>query len=221
MQTGALLSVALYLFILAGNIVSNALQKKRLAGLFKVLLMPSLALFYYTAFPHMVLAVVLALAFSWAGDIFLLQSKFAFLLAGIASFALAHIFYIIHMMTGLMLALPNMLTLLIVAVIYLFISTGINVYLKDKVRPILGNASGAVSIYAGLLASLCICAVVFGIEMASPAGWLLILGANLFLISDSILSLDLFVKKHAYNDVIIMASYGLAQLCIVWGFGLL
>ena len=221
MTTTGILALLSYAVILLGILICSAMQKPKLAGIFKVLLMPSLALFYSCNFPHMALAVLLALGFSWLGDILLLRSSFPFLLAGIGGFAMAHIFYIIHMMAGLLLAPPSMLLLIIVGLVYLLISTALSVYLKDKVRPVLQGASGAIPVYAGLLASLAICAVVFGLSTKSASGWLLIVGANLFMLSDSLLSLELFVRKTRYGDLMVMLTYGLAQLAIIWGFGLL
>ena len=47
-------------------------------------------------------------------------------------------------------------------------------------------------------------------------GWLLVMGAVLFVVSDSLLSVRLFVNAFDY-DASVMLTYLSAQLCLVYG----
>lgn len=221
MSTTVLFALSIYLLLLVCNIVSLATGKVKLAGISKVLLMPSLAFFYYAGASTHAWAVLLALFFSWLGDIALLQSKFPFLLAGIAGFALAHMAYLQHMSSLLLHNPPDFVVLLVAGVVYFVYALVLSSYLKDKTSSILKKANFAIPLYAGLLATMSIFAVLLGLALKNTAGYLLIVGANLFLISDSILAFHIFVKPSKTKDVLIMLSYGLAQLCLVAGFGLL
>lgn len=221
MSTTAIVALSIYLLLLLCNIFALATEKAKLAGMSKVLLMPSLAFYYYAGTPSHSWAVLLALFFSWIGDIALLRSKFPFLLAGITSFALAHMAYLHHMSTLLLQNPPDFIVLLVAGVVYLAYAMVLSSYLKEKTSKILQKANFAIPLYAGLLATMAIFAVLLGLVLKNTTGYLLIVGANLFLISDSILAFHIFVKPSKTKNVLIMLSYGLAQLCLVAGFGLL
>lgn len=167
----------------------------------RMLLMPLLAVVCWTAAAHrnrLVILVVIALGFSWLGD---LSSG---VLIKIGFFLVAQIVYIVAFRPSWRRSLIARPPLLVAYVIALAALIGV-------VAVAAGSLAGPVAVYG---ASLAVMAV-----LATGVNRLAGIGGALFLISDIILAVELFVAPGAipYAVVANMALYLPAQLMITLG----
>jgi uncharacterized membrane protein YhhN len=157
--------------------------------------------------------VLAALTFSWIGDVLLLfQAKHSiFFLLGLASFLLAHIFYIIFFFNIRVKEnlRSNPWLLLIVVVYYALLITILSPHLGEMKLPV--RIYGIVISFIFLLAMH-----MLYIKNKTAGNWMM-LGALLFVISDSILAIDKFYSAFDHAGILIMLTYGLAQLFLVMG----
>lgn len=155
-----------------------------------------------------------ALFFSWAGDLFLLfdSSESSFFIFGLVSFLTAHIFYIILFLQQKKILQPNKkwnpLTILL-----LLIYTG---SLFALLYPTLGALKIPVVVYAAVLSSMLLMAL-HAFSFKTISGRYVIIGAILFVASDSLLAINKFYQPFNAAGLAIMGTYGLAQLSIVVG----
>jgi uncharacterized membrane protein YhhN len=159
---------------------------------------------------------ILALFFCWVGDIFLLVKGDIFFIAGLASFLIAHVLYIIcyrqyqnidktdELMGSqkVRFSLP-----------FILICTGLVVILF----PVLGDLKIPVMIYA-LVLLLMVLNALFRYGRTTFQSFLFIfIGAILFMVSDSMLAINKFLHSFTEAGVLIMITYCAAQFLIVQG----
>ena len=157
--------------------------------------------------------IVLALFFSLTGDLLLIfqQQKSLFFLLGLSAFLLAHIFYIIFF-HGVRIreSIAGRWWLLLIVVLYYAL-------LMALLSDYLGNMKLPVRIYGVVISFM----LMLGLHMyylkIKNAGWLLLLGALLFVISDSVLAINKFYRPFEQADFFTMLTYGIAQLFITKG----
>lgn len=138
------------------------------------------------------------LIFSFLGDTFLLF-KWGFL-PGLGSFLFAHVLYILSFIklraAKMLFSIPFILLYLIFLIYFL--------------HPYLGEMEIPVIVY-GITIS-----IMAYFSLRSKNKWL-IAGAFLFVISDSLLSFNMFVNYSAITEQFVMATYVFAQLFLVRG----
>ena len=156
---------------------------------------------------------MLALFFSWSGDILLMfvSRNELFFLLGLGSFLLAHIFYIIffHQVRVREGVKGNPWLLVIVVIYYGALISWLSPYLGDMKIP--------VRIYGIVISFMFMLAMHMLVIKNKQAGKWMTGGALLFVISDSVLAINKFYTAFEGAGIIIMLSYGLAQLFIVKG----
>ena len=169
------------------------------------LLVVALALSLPAASPAYRWAVVAGLAFSTAGDIFLMLPRERFV-AGLLSFLVAHLFYIFAFTIGVPLPAAPLLWLPFLAA-----GGGVVAVVWAGVPP---GLRGAVIAYVLVIAAMAGQATgrwqVLGGEPALAAA----LGAALFVVSDSILAINRFRAPFRAERVLTLGSYWIAQLLI-------
>ena len=179
------------------------LDKTNFRIISKNLLMPVLLFTYLSeAKSHQIkldLFFVLGLIFSFLGDFFLLL-KSGFLL-GLGSFLLAHIFYIISFKKRSL----SRVSVGVIVVLLLYL-----VLLISFLFPHLKEMKIPVIIYGIIISTM----LYFSIKTQEK---LLIVGALFFVISDSILSVNLFVSSSLLLNLLVMITYVLAQVLLVKG----
>ena len=157
--------------------------------------------------------IITALLFSWIGDVLLLfQPKGSiFFLFGLSAFLLAHIFYIVffHRIRVKENIRSNPWLLAIVVIYYVTLIIFLSPYLADMRLP--------VRIYGIVISFMFLLAMHMLFVKNKTAGRLMMIGALLFVISDSILAINKFYQSFEIAGVAIMLTYGLAQLFIVEG----
>ena len=209
--------IILFLFVLFTNLLAIYLDNDTLRFISKSALMPVLATYFLTqtrsGSSGLKTWILLALIFSWIGDLLLLfeEKKSVFFLLGLSSFFVAQVFYIVffHNIRMKEYIRGNALLLLLV-IVYYFI-------LMSIVSPFLGNMKLAVRIYGVVLSFMWMLAMHTLFSKNKKAGWWMTLGAILFVVSDSLLAINKFYSTFNYAPLMIMLTYGLAQLFIAEG----
>lgn len=205
----------IYFFVVILDQFFIWIQKDNLRWLTKPLLMPLLIIVVSFRIKRKKVLpaafVATALLFSWCGDVFLQAS--GFFIPGLLDFLLAHFSYIFYFLQvgkgkkGLlqmrpMLALP--------VVLYIFL-------LMSFLLPHLGALRVPVFVYSLTIGTMLLLAVNTRRQIfpAISAGF--IAGALLFVLSDSVLALNLFISKQWQLGSAVMATYAAAQYLLVKG----
>lgn len=177
----------------------------------KPLLMITLALYFISAskgYPSWRVYVVIALVFSWAGDVFLISNDM--FIAGLVSFLMAHVFYIIaYHKTG---AASGKLRPLDIIKFILF-----GALLIWTIYPGLGGMLIPVLIYALLLLSMGVWAHKRRGATSATSFTLVATGAILFVISDGLIAVNKFAFEVPAERLLVMSTYITAQYLIVRG----
>lgn len=157
--------------------------------------------------------ILFALFFSWAGDVLLLfvADNPNFFLAGLVSFLITHIFYIIffHLIRVHQDVKPKPFLLIPVLVYYVALITFLSSHLGDMKLP--------VRIYGVVICFMLMLALHMLYIKNKNAGLLMMIGALLFVLSDSTLAINKFYNSFNGAGILIMLTYGIAQLLIVQG----
>lgn len=158
-----------------------------------------------------------ALFFSWTGDLalmFTLKGEL-FFIAGLVSFLIAHIFYIlsfIHIFRNRYQEIAS-IKIIIVTAVFLFYS----MYVFSLLQPFLGTMLLPVCIYMLAITTMAILAGLNSLKFKTETFAILLGGAVLFVISDTLLAFDKFVNQTSLYSIAIMSTYILAQFLIVFG----
>ena len=209
--------IILYLSVLAADLFAVYNLNETLRYITKPLLMPLLIVLFIsqtTRFNSSLKKwIVLALAFSWAGDVLLMfeSTNGNFFIFGLVAFLIGHIFYILFFENvirneGLR---KNYWWFLPVIVYYIAL-----IYFLS---PKLGDMKLPVRIYGIVISYMLIQALQTGRIRNMAAATFMIGGAVLFITSDSILAINKFYESFAYGGIAIMLTYGIAQLLITLG----
>jgi len=187
------------------------------AWFLKPFLLPFLLLAVYTHERFVTKKILLiALTLSWIGDIILMfadQGKLYFI-AGLLAFLLSHIFYILLFSKQLKIYLKKS------KIIYWVGVTAIAFYLIVLLLlllPSLGDLKIPVFIYALTISIMLLFALKGFLNWQKPANIYILIGAIIFVASDSILAFDKFYAPLQYSSFLIMTTYLIAQYLIVVG----
>ncbi len=177
----------------------------------KGLIMPLLILILIINFQNSLLTLLMlaGLIFSWAGDVIL---DFSFL-HGLACFLLAQVMYIFvfSLTPGKNLIFKNRVFLGIPIALY---GTGLIMYMYDD----LGELRIPTIVYAFVILSMLASAINRLRKVNTLSYRLVLTGAALFVVSDSVLAINRFSLSFDGSDVVIMATYVIAQYLIITGY---
>jgi uncharacterized membrane protein YhhN len=201
----------LYLITAAAVLIAILLKVPMLYLVAKPLLMITLLAYFISAskgYPGWRALVVLALMFSWGGDVFLMMDDM--FVAGLASFLVAHIFYIIaYQKTG---ARKGKIKPLDLAAFALY-----GIALIWILYPGLGGMLIPVLAYALVLLTMGVWAykrrgatVIASFRYVSA-------GVILFVLSDSLIAVNKFAFDVPGERLLVMSTYMAAQFLIVQG----
>ncbi len=212
-------AIWLYIFLLAlvADLVLIWLNQPDLRLFTKPVLMLTLAGYFANSVMYIASPlkkwILMALLLSWAGDLFLLfeSSNAQFFIWGLASFLLAHLCYILffHIIRMKEAVKPRPLFLVAVAAYYFALIYLLSPYLKDLAIP--------VRVYAVVISFMYMLAMHLVYIRNGKAGLLMMVGALLFVVSDSVLAINRFYASFVGADTLVMLTYGFAQLLIVEG----
>lgn len=214
------LPLLLFLALALTNLFGVATQNETLVFRTKPLLMPALAAWLMmrsmprgprTFFRGAVLG---ALAFSTLGDVLLMFAGGVFFLLGLFFFLLAHLFYI-----GAFASISNLKRG------YLSQNRGwLAPFLAFPVLLLYWLWEGIpfgmklpVSLYAGVITLMALSVLNLRGKLSDSCFRSMMLGAMLFLLSDSLIAVKMFGTAFEGVGIAIMATYMAAQFLLVWG----
>ncbi len=191
----------------------------------KVMLMPLLMLLLYNETKEIKKFrwIYLALFFSWLGDIFLMFPRNTYAVStaqllfvlGLSAFLIAHVNYIIWFIKETAAKPKDSILrqrpyLLLPFLLYLFL-------LLRFLFPSLGVMKIPVTLYGICIILMLITAFNRKNLVHSFSYYLVFIGAILFVLSDSLIAIDVFYEKQEWHRSAIMITYILAQGMIVQG----
>lgn len=233
------LTACIPFFIISGfHLVALGFKDKRAANISKMLLMPSLAAAVVYSWLTGILPsstggqqsvssvtvyILAALTGGFFGDYFLIRpitkSKF---LKGVFAFFLGHCFYLLILVPrSHFWELPAWCVVILVS-FYAFMTFGVYNILK-KPRGLRGFAAVVYAFMLLLINFTSLSAILVNVFAAdgkaviSPGLWLTLAGNLVFLVSDSILAITMFVKDFKGSHQAVMATYAAAQFLLVYG----
>lgn len=208
--------LSLFSLSLLADLTGIALENGMLQIIFKPLIV--LALIFYFIINttrgkgKLVFWILFALFFSLAGDILLMfDSDPDFFLAGLSTFLLAHLFYIIFFYQvgrreGIR---PRGMLFVTVAVYYASLIYLLYSRLNDMKLPVV--------LYGLVISTMFLLALHMYFIRNKVAGEMMLAGAALFVISDSLLAINKFYSAFSLAGILIMLTYAGAQLYLVLG----
>lgn len=207
-QTKITIASVLFLIVTIIDVYAVIVQDKTLEMIFKPLLMTTLVIIYLVSVKKPNFWLVSALFFSFWGDVFLLD-KTNYFVFGLGSFLIAHCLYIV--MTKQFLKKFSFKELLICFPPFAMIFLGVLQFIKHN----LGEMLIPVIVYGFVIS-------IFGAftlsnyrqERTRPNLWLL-LGAILFIASDSLIAINNFYSPKQLFNVSIIVLYIVSQYLIV------
>ncbi|MFN5421789.1 MAG: lysoplasmalogenase [bacterium] len=188
---------------------------EQLRYLTKPLIIPVLGLIYYTSLNNKVHfgkdSVILALLFSWIGDVLLHLD--GFFIPGLISFLIAHVFYIIFLSTTRSdtASFFKLRPVMLIAVMAYLIE------LMYLLWPHLGDMKFPVLFYGITISTMLSAALWQYQKLDNRTATYFILGALFFVTSDSLLAFNKFRQSFEFSGAYIMTTYIIAQLFIVVG----
>lgn len=209
----------LFFFFSVIEVIGEAISSFQVVSIVKPLLMPALAFWWIgelggirSKWPW----VLYALVFSTFGDILLLfaRQNATFFLFGLVAFLLAHLFYIktfLHIKSikrGYLLDVP------LVVIPFIFFLLVLMTYLWSGIPFAM---KGAVMVYALVITIMALSAFNLWKQVSNTVFYPILAGALLFMLSDSLIAVNKFGQAVPYAGVLIMATYILGQLGIIWG----
>jgi uncharacterized membrane protein YhhN len=160
--------------------------------------------------------IIIALIFSWLGDVFLMldNRNSLFFIIGLICFLTTHIFYIVYFLriqnNNISLLkkyplLPLLVVIYGIALVWLLFS-----HLGDLTLPVI--------VYATVICTMLISSQHIFLKVPKPANIFFLSGALLFVLSDSLLAINKFYGSFTNAGIAIMLTYCTAQYAIVNGF---
>ncbi len=207
-----------YFFILLDDLICRALQNDWLIAehILKPILMSLLGIYFFQSVilrgvkQHQF--VLAAIVFSWIGDIFLMYD--GYFIQGLAAFLIAHIFYILAFRPEASRFFSRKETLIPATIVLIYGGLLLSI--------VLPNVSSALKIPI-IIYSLTILIMLLTVlhcygNVSAVSFKYMIIGASLFVLSDSLIAVSKFVTSFPMDGVLIMATYGVGQYLIVDGY---
>ena len=193
------------------------LGREDIAWFLKPFLLPFLivAVYLHDHFPSKKILLI-ALTLSWIGDIILLFADKGelYFIGGLIAFLFSHIFYILLFNKQLKIYLKKS------KITYWIGITLIIIYLIGMMAilmPNLGELLIPVFVYAMTISIMLLFALKGFLNWQKPANSYILIGAIIFVASDTILAFNKFYTAIQYSSFLIMATYLTAQYLIVIG----
>lgn len=207
-QTKITLASIFFLLVAIADVYAVITQNKTIEMIFKPLLMTSLAVVYLVSVKKPSFWLLSALFFSFWGDVFLLD-KANFFVFGLASFLVAHVVYI-KVTTSFLYkdSVVKILTSAIPFVLLFMVLLGL-IYnnLGDMLLPVL--------VYGVAISTFGTAALLNYRQQKTTANTWLLLGAILFIASDSLIALNNFYMSKPLFNIAIIVLYIVSQYLIV------
>lgn len=202
-------SIFLLIFLLVSitDIIAIVTDNSLWQTISKPLIIPALTAFYIAGSKSRNKLYILALIFSFFGDVLLLDKNNLFLF-GIAAFLITQLLYIAIFSKGLgeSSITKKLLALLPFSLFFIILISILKPGLNDFLIPVIIYGL-AISLFGSI-------SFLRYLVKRNGASVMLLCGAVLFILSDSLIALNKFHESRAYYSVIIMLTYIAAQYLI-------
>lgn len=197
------------------HLYASAKQNKKLRNITKPFLLSALLGFYVFAAENVSLYVVLALVFSWLGDVLLMLHGTKWFAAGGVAFMVSHAFFIVSYFDKINFALINPVVIVALGVVF----AAAVAFIFSKLKPHLPKMLFYPMFFYLLVNGTMNCFALFRmISAPSAATVITCIGAFLFFISDSTLFFVRFKKDGRLKTHFwVMLTYSIGELLIVSG----
>jgi len=199
--------ITVFLIVSILDVIAVAMDYPVMQAVFKPMIMLSLMAAYYFSVTKINLWYLLAMAFSFLGDVLLMDKNNLFL-AGIAAFLGTQLIYIFIIKKRLKKSRARDLLISIVPFL-IFYSLLISVLQKN-----LGTFTVPVMVYGMAISIFGMAALLLYLQNKNAITRMLLIGAILFIVSDSMIALQKFHIALTLYPVAIMATYVMAQFLI-------
>ncbi len=209
--------VFLVFFIISTSVHLYASIRKdqRIRNITKPMILLSLMGFYIFAARSFSWTALLALLFSWIGDILLMRRGVKWFISGGIAFMMSHVFFIARYMQDI--DFGRVPILLIICFAVLFTASVIMVFSK-LTKHLPGGLAAPMFLYLLLNGAMNCFAVYRCVSVPNLMTVLTALGALLFFISDATLFIVRFHKRSRMKShFMVMLTYSLGELLIVLG----
>ena len=209
--------VFLVFFIISTSVHLYASIRKdqRIRNITKPMILLSLMGFYIFAAHSFSWTALLALLFSWIGDILLMRRGVKWFISGGIAFMMSHVFFIARYMQDI--DFGRVPILLIICFAVLFTASVIMVFSK-LTKHLPGGLAAPMFLYLLLNGAMNCFAVYRCVSAPNLMTVLTALGALLFFISDATLFIVRFHKRSRMKShFMVMLTYSLGELLIVLG----
>ena len=183
----------------------------------KPFLIPLILLYYVTSTDHLIWFLVLALIFSWLGDVFLMFQGNTWFTVGGCFFGVSHLFFVLTYVRNIQLSAVHLYVVIPVALVYIAITTLI---ILAVVKQTPKKMLPAMYLYLIANSTMNIFAVMQLESFPCTGSIIALIGAILFFISDCSLFLvryskrpELIFKKH----FTVMLTYIVGEFLITQG----
>lgn len=210
-----ILSIILFIISTAIHLYASLKKDKPLRNKSKPFIIFSLLLFYCFSAEPIKATVVLALIFSWIGDILLIPDGIKWFTAGGISFMISHFFFVLSYMQDVNFSKINPI---VVAVLGIFFFTVV-FFIFRRLKPLLPKALFYPMYLYLLINGAMNCFAIFRyLSNKDLAGIITVIGAALFFVSDSSLFFVRFDKNSRLKThFLVMLTYSIGEFLIVLG----
>lgn len=198
----------LFIIVCILDLIGIYLEQSILIFIAKPLLMITLFWYYAVNAKRINKLFVAGLFFSFLGDVLLLGSGELYFILGLLFFLIAHVFYII--MVVKLLKSTKLSQVLIASIPYLLIFY----FLLNILYSGLRDMKIPVIVYAITITVLGISSLSLFLQNKTKTHLVLVFGVLIFIISDSVLALNMFYKEQAIYPLLIISTYVIAQYLI-------
>jgi len=204
------IKVAFFVFILVSllDLIGVVFKIPSLVFIFKPLILLSLLTLYVVSVSKRNKMYIAALIFSFFGDVFLLFSGELYFIVGLVSFLIAHILFIKIVLNriqksstvNIIISIISFLVLLFVLLSFLYSS------LNELLIPVI--------IYGITITTFGVVSMLDYLNTKSKKSLLMLIGAIVFITSDSILAINKFYNPDEFLAISVMVTYIVAQYLI-------
>ncbi|UMB53895.1 lysoplasmalogenase [Lutibacter sp. A64] len=202
--------IALYVFLLVSilDVVGIIFKIDTFVLIFKPLILLSLLFLYAHSVEEKNKWYVMALIFSFFGDVFLLYAGDTVFKFGLSSFLIAHLLFIAIVIKQIKKA--SIVKVLVAIIPFAIIVVGLLFLLKNSLKELMIP----VIIYAITIATFGIVSMLNYMNVKSKKALLMLIGAIVFVASDAILAINKFYYSALVFQITVMVTYITAQYFI-------
>lgn len=207
--------LAVFIIATAIHLYASLKQDKKMRNMTKPFILLALLGFYVMAARVPSTFIILALIFSWLGDVLLMPKGVKWFTAGGIAFMISHVFFILGYLKDVNFAAIPVWLVILLAVFFVSVVT----YIFSKLKPHLPKALFYPMFLYLLINGAMNCFAIFRwVSVPSAATLTTAIGAALFFISDSSLFFVRFNKESRMKThFLVMLTYSIGELLIVLG----